>query len=395
MALTPFRWIVALVAMCIVFSIAVLRVTPNRDRARNTSEGLLERHDTYALQVREAARKLRLATIVDSIRPELSRPSTNAIRVHFGNSVPTSYRGPVDTLVARAAREVRDSGRMGIDVFVVYDTVSEFHRASIGTYGTGTDYVLPQATENRCAVILRIGKAPKFDWMNTHVFQSEQAAQQLLGPCAFYRAFGLPGKEVDLWLRRRGWAFAGDGSWSEATSSLSLAESLWPTAPNMIKFDTPLTEIGVDGSHCAMQQSAACERIVFGLDTARRSRFAFLGQDVLRAPYAPLGEGRLRWYSFGKPLGVRQQFLLADMVRTLGRDRFAKFWTSDDAPTVAFQAASGQSLTEWTSHWLADQYGPPPPNGPVPSVWIMTVSVVLIGIGIFAGIRVNSARQFA
>jgi hypothetical protein len=161
-----------------------------------------------------------------------------------------------------------------------------------------------------------------------------------------------------------------------------------------LRFETPLGFLSVDAAHCLMKQPGLCERVVFSADTSTRRRLAFLGPDLLVAPYAALGLARSSWYSSGS-LGIRRRFLMADMVRTIGRDRFAKFWTSEETPAVAFKSAIGESITDWTSRWIANQYGPAAPNGPVPSPLIAIASAVLIAIGVFAGIRIGAGRQIA
>jgi hypothetical protein len=391
MALTPFRWVVAVVAACLICSIVYLRPEPIETSAPRPGSALEQTRWAYAGQARYVARKLRTAQIIDSIRPELARAGA-PIRMHLGASVPGHLKGALDTLVMRATGDVSSTGRIGVDVFVIYDTLSMLRGAQIGTFGATADYLLPERSGDRCAVVLRFGRDLAYETPASTAFRSEQAAQQLLGPCGFYRAFGLPGQQIDAWLRRSGWAFAGDGSWTTAAS---------PMAPDNIEFrstfmffETPLSFLSIDGAHCLMKETEACERVVFATDTSRRRRMTFLGTNVLSTPYLPLGFARSS-YRAGGALGRRHAFLMADMVRTVGRDRFARFWTSEESPSAAFKSATGESITDWTSRWIANQYGPAAPNGPVPSPLIAIASAVLIAIGVFAGIRISAGRQIA
>jgi len=70
------------------------------------------------------------------------------------------------------------------------------------------------------------------------------------------------------------------------------------------------------------------------------------------APAAVAG-ARLRNAS----LGSAEDELLADAVRSIGIDRFAKFWRSESEPDAAYVTSSGTSLEAWTKQWLTRTYG--------------------------------------
>ncbi len=56
-------------------------------------------------------------------------------------------------------------------------------------------------------------------------------------------------------------------------------------------------------------------------------------------------------------LGGAEDELLADAVRAIGPDRFARFWASSSRPDAAYLAAAGVSLESWTQQWLTRTYG--------------------------------------
>lgn len=112
---------------------------------------------------------------------------------------------------------------------------------------------------------------------------------------------------------------------------------------------------------------------------------------VLFHAYPVLGRGRYNRYP---SLGRREPFLLADMVRTLGRERFARFWTSGDAVPVAFEKAAGEPLEQWTSRWIVAQYGPVPPRGAGLNVRGGFTSIVLVLLALGTALGVNARRQF-
>ena len=145
-----------------------------------------------------------------------------------------------------------------------------------------------------------------------------------------------------------------------------------------------------------MRQVTACERVLFSPCDDQGGRGSQLpsNDSILRSPYLPgSARGRKRYY--GRTLGVRQPFLLADMVRTLGKDRFARFWASSQTPAAAFQAAAGEPVTDWASRWIAAQYGESPSAGPGLTFWAATLSALLIITGVGVALRLSEAREFA
>jgi hypothetical protein len=61
-------------------------------------------------------------------------------------------------------------------------------------------------------------------------------------------------------------------------------------------------------------------------------------------------------------LGYADDELLADAVRSVGAERFGRFWRSASAPDSAFLTATGIGMEQWTQRWLTQVYGAPPPQ---------------------------------
>jgi hypothetical protein len=59
-------------------------------------------------------------------------------------------------------------------------------------------------------------------------------------------------------------------------------------------------------------------------------------------------------------LGDADEELMADAVRSLGAERFARFWRSASAPDSAFISAAGIAIEPWTQRWLTRVYGAVP-----------------------------------
>ena len=97
-----------------------------------------------------------------------------------------------NSLAWQSARAIGPIGPVGVDVVFIYDTVSKLRGASTGLYGMTTDYVLPAKKGDRCTVITRFGKERTARGWIVRVIQTAAARDQILGPCAYYGAFGTP-----------------------------------------------------------------------------------------------------------------------------------------------------------------------------------------------------------
>ncbi len=49
---------------------------------------------------------------------------------------------------------------------------------------------------------------------------------------------------------------------------------------------------------------------------------------------------------------------MSDLEAEFGRDRFARFWTSDQSVEDAFAAAFDEPIGAWTMRWAQDRMGP-------------------------------------
>ena len=401
MALTPFRWLAAAIAGCLVVSVVLLNEATPRHPPLDSERVLGSRADNHGRHAARAADRLRLALLIDSLglgtTLSVSAPS---IRVLTDAAMPAEVKPALDSLAVRALRPVRDSGRVGIDLVFLYDTLSELRGAPLRhTYGTNVDYVLPRRADERCVAIARLAKESVTPRNVAGILRTELAARQLIGPCAFYRAFGIPSPTVDAWLRDRGFAFARERSWNQPSKPLDLVTDIFGTAPSPIEsllgFGTSLPfliEMSVPAVACATGDLAACDRAL--LSRPARGGPELWRGNVLPRNYTSLGnEWNYYWGQFG--FGRRESSLLSDMVRALGPVRFAQFWTSNESVPVAFEKVSGEPLTRRVTSWVAEQYGPMPPRGPGLTPWSAVMSLVLVALAILVTLRVSARRQLS
>lgn len=398
MAMTPFRWVSALLAASLIIAVMLLRDSSPRSEPLGTERKLDLIHNATSKQAGALGGRLRLASLLDSTRVAIGHSKdASPIRVFRDGGIPAEARAPLDSLAWRAVSAVRDSGQFGIDIVFLYDTLSSFHDVGVRRSGVTMDYVLPQRTGDRCTVIVRLGNDAAIRKQISGIYRTEAAAEQLLGPCAYYRAFGKPGQYVDAWLRNRGWAFAHDGSWSRP----GLGEYVifdYFGRPIDVR-DWYVWEMQVAGARCAQGETDGCEHAL--LDRLRGDGLSYWypmkpleiwDGNVLYKPYRPLGQ---RGSSSETVFGRREPYLLADMVRSMGRARFAAFWTSNEPVPAAFEKAAGEPLGLWTSRWVAAQYGAVSGRGPGMTAWTGAISVLLLVLTIFIALRVSAHRQFA
>jgi hypothetical protein len=214
------------------------------------------------------------------------------------------------------------------------------------SYGLNT-YLLPYGTDGRTCVASLL-----LDWQLRRLARpkEEPPPRELivdffrdnLGACAYYAAFGQPGRAIERWLESRSFDLAGQATWASPSPP-----SPAPEASTAALFDRLIAGgdarygASFDALGCASGEPGACRRALFeGIPTSpNRYRPRMRGVVLDRAFFS---EGRGFYGGRG---------YLADLVREIGRERFIEFWRSPLPPDSAFAAATGQSIERWTAHW--------------------------------------------
>lgn len=322
-----------------------------------------------------------MSRITDSLRGPTSRPESRRVRVSYAPEIDPDLRALIDSTIARGRERIGDSLRIGVDIAVIYDTSSSVRGAARNQFATSEFYSLPSAPGQRCLSVLQIGRDRGNSSRRT--LRSEVASEQVFGPCAYYAVFGIPGPAVRTWLQQSGATLALGGSWtrlSERTPSRMRRD------PYFDARHPALENLSIRGSRCAAGDVGVCEEI--GLQPNPYQRSLSVGSIV--SPSDRMGA--TRWVP--ADLGGRETEMLAGMVRSLGREKFAAFWTSSDPVPVAFERASGVSLGAWTASWLTEQFGELR-RGPGTSAISIVSAALIVGIAIFFAVRAARRREFA
>ena len=165
-----------------------------------------------------------------------------------------------------------------------------------------------------------------------------------LGPCAFYGAYGVPGREMGRWLSGRGFRFALSPEWwtEEPAPTYWIAYLDQPPARQPPGWwVSTYAQVSWSGVACYGGEADRCAADVFDSGAIADSQ---------PSVYRPGMEWR------DQPFFDAGQYL-SDLARTLGPDRFARFWTADVPVDSAVVLATGKPLSEWTLAW-ARRNGP-------------------------------------
>lgn len=288
-----------------------------------------------------------------------------AAAVTIDASVPATLRPAVDSLAQAAWRGLgsRASARTA-GLLVHFDTGGIVLGRPLPEPRHHADvvYVLPtDDTNGRCMVVVRLRQAGRAQLPH---------ADDLMGPCGFYAAFGRPGAGVEEWLQASGFAFA----WRTDRSLSSFSASGDPGLRS---------QMPAPAAQCQTRRDAECARALAlrpSGDTTTEDPSgsrppASVARRATIGPLAAADRGA------GERLGPDEGRFFAGMVEEFGEDRFETFWRSDqNDPRLAFQQAMGTPLDRWTRQWLDETVGPRTPNArpePRDLIWL-AVSLPLL-----------------
>jgi len=189
-----------------------------------------------------------------------------------------------------------------------------------------------------------------------------------LGPCAFYAAYGTPGKSVRGWLVSRGWDLAltldAGARGRQGNSLITMVEPRYPWYWEVI-YSVPPTAVA-----CLASRPDGCRAAVLSG-----------ASDDAAIPFPDIMRVDRRWGRV--PRLVEGQRFLGDVARAVGRDRFLSFWTTALPVDTALAAALKRPVGEWTAEWQRDfvqpiRLGPAPPVGGVAMALAIAVLVVTL-----------------
>jgi hypothetical protein len=411
MALTLPRWLLLAAAACATAWYGLVHHSPVRDAPNEGPRRVYVPPAPSPARVVEnlVARtndRLRLLRLRDSVVRRLSanpQPITFAV----DPALSTTIRDAMEKAVRERWSALAISHGDPVVVAVVVDTLTSpggLPRLRRYLFGIPIDVFLPgPETGGRCVALAHLSAVPQDLGPNmgtifTRNLTSPETINALLSPCAYFAAFGRPGPHVAAWLSGSGWGLARTAAWGQkpaAWKAVVRPESMRSDlAGGLASATDPSWAIrrfvAPDGIACLAGRNRACRDILLRVrsnnaDSSWRQKVvASSGTDV-SAFFLPSGP---------TSLGPADGTVLSEMVRTLGRDRFAQFWTSNLSVDAAFAAASGTDLNGWVRVWGRRMYGDAA-IGPVLSTLGSVVGAFTLLLGLGAAMVVEIRRRVA
>lgn len=297
-------------------------------------------------------------------------------------AVPPRRLQALETLVARMWQRLprRDPEAWTV-IAIIPDTMPD-PRANGFSGITGTTQlamVYPLVERGGCILLVSeaaIDNSPLINLMDDLSF------------CGWGSAFGPPSEPVRQWLEAADWLPAdyptwdlpsGTSDWRRSIIAVIRAQSDEPLVQSPGQVERMASYAAVEGrlpvAGCLRGIAASC---VTALTSPR------MGGRGVRSP----GLRHSRW--LGLDDGVVRTGLLAALLKEVGTERFAAFWTSVKPVPEAFEDATGVTLGGWirgrirTRIGLAERGGPP---ALIPALASLLVGLVLVGVAILGSRR--------
>jgi hypothetical protein len=378
MALTWPRWVAmalagALVVAGICFS-SLARPEPpvTAERALQIESEMLSR-TTWAL-----ASRYRVLVLRDSLRAAgRLTPKSAGQTVIVDPHLDGAARLEIESALRRANILANvPAPRIPTVVAFVIDTARSVNGAPRSSQ-LAVHYLLPRDSVRACTVLVRVGRLGSSSLRQvTRRFHSDAFVTGLLGPCAFFAAFGEPGIGVARWLRSTGFAFTLAADWSIPVRADRLRTLHYLRDAQFVMDDW---HPGDGLAHCLAREAQPCSTEIVA--PRRRDGAAVWGGVV----------DQNRGYDFSNTgwRGVGAA-LLSDMAREYGEDKFARFWRSDRLVGEAFREATGEDLGTAAVRAIAERF-PPMETGPDLSTKPLLNGLALLTLGLI-GTFVAAAR---
>ena len=350
------------------------RQTPARQRAQ-----------ALAAQWRAASLALRLPEYRKRLQPELLRRRERdepgpALLVEASDVLAPFVRERVRAVLDTVSRQL-GLGVTKISVGLVVDPrryVSATAAETPSQDFASPAYLFPDSSDRTTCLAL----IPAWQWTRTPAgiapARMEDWLRTGLGPCAFYAAYGTPGRGVRHWLAQRGYDLARVPLWDReqpARPQYSFvmyedgARWWWRSV-----YQFPVTAIG-----CMAGCTSSCRAAVLSgaAEWTGDSLPRFLQSD-------PRG-----WWR-GQRLLYSDRYL-ADVAREVGHDRFLRFWNSPDPVDTALATALKLPVGEWTARWQR-RFVPRLPLGPAAPLSATVLGLLLGGAAVIV-VAVGATRR--
>lgn len=334
------------------------------------------------------------------------RDSALAVVRSFGNEfqdhpvlliderLPESVRSATESVVSRQWQQIaQQPNGVAVVVSVLLDTTDKTldvpRRLGLGVH---LGYTLPTRDNQVCFTIVNVGatRAQRLSVLAqepagaqaTELTPLPTTAPELLGPCAYYGAFGMPGTDIESWLETVNHVPALLPTWVREPPFTDAAKTY--RTRNTWSQESRI----VDLYPCASGEHARCKSAVLS-GVPDYDSFRYPNQSGTKRPNGVVNATKFAWAP-AHPLGLGVRSFLADLVTDMGQDRFARFWTSDEPVEIAFATAFGLPIEDWTMKWARDQVGTPlrgTATRPGALLQGFLLAALFVGIGVSYGTK--------
>ncbi len=373
-------WLGAGAATCVLIAAAYL---PPRGGVRprglvfNAARPLTAarlRAQAVGSELRAATAHLRVQEARDNMGDEVARQQQNA------NGLVLLILGP-DTL----ARRVRPALAAALDTVWHHLELGETKVALVFVLDLATMrgttrafYVFPDSSDRTTCAVWQTGWYGSWIRAGRPVPAGAQFSawlQNTLGPCAFYAAFGSPGRPVRQWMAERNFDLALYPTWAPSDRPNATERSRF--GPRGWWWDaiyrSPPATVG-----CLGGRAPACRAAVLR------------GTEPTVDSVARVVESEGRWW-LGQSLIPGERYL-ADVAAEIGPERFLRFWNSPLPVDTSLTLALGKPIGDWTAAWER-RFSRPLPLGPAAPLGATTLALLIAAIAVALAAAAASRRQ--
>lgn len=404
MALTPGRWLTIFVLSCAAI---VIWLAPARfgDASINSSVSSYYSGPPFgwpdaAARLEATNLRLRVLELRDSsMGAPVERTAGAGLTIITDRMIPDTIQQAVRSALISAWARYGAGARYPVLVAVVADTSRMNDRLPMANTNRTEAYTFPpDSATPACRILVRVayplwradsGRAHVFQNQVVRVLTLQSTERAILGPCALYATFGGPGPSIAKWLAGTNWLPAADVDWSRP-SPIVRSDLNWGDATQTGLLATVMGSEGVVSEARQFLATDAVACIAGRVDQCSTALQSGIQRDKdSQAWQADVIEARMlgglgRWYwGWGRSgnLGPAENWLLSDMIRDLGADRFEAFWTSGAPPDTAFAHAAGEPFGAWVKRWARRQYGRAE-VGPWMPVWARWAGLFVVAAGL-------------
>jgi hypothetical protein len=241
----------------------------------------------------------------------------------------------------------------------------------------GAAYLLPDAADPAACIVLQyLG-----DRNAARMWLGSKGPRYALGPCAFYAAYGVPGKTVRQWLGREGYDLALNPYWRGAAGEwlrswfrdTSTKQWRW----SLLHGGFP-ARLSATALACLGGRPGACRDAV--LEGAHDEFPDSASRFVVAAA----------WWQRRTRLLESDRYL-ADVAHDVGPERFQRFWNSAAPVDTALATALTMPVGEWTERWQR-RFAPTLPLGAAAPVSACALGLLLAALAV-SSVAIGARRR--